>query len=174
MTGPVIRRVTTRTELESCWAVRLEVFVAEQGVPVEEEVDDLDTAPTTSHVLATRADGYAVGTGRLLSDPDHPGEVHLGRLAVRADARGHGLGARLVVALEGLALADHGLGPDAATTGPDAVATPGADTLSVTVVLAAQEHAIGFYERLGYELVPGERFLDAGIWHRDMAHRITS
>ncbi|MDD9207185.1 GNAT family N-acetyltransferase [Georgenia sp. 10Sc9-8] len=167
-TGPVhVRRVTTRAELESCWAVRLEVFVAEQGVPVEEEVDDLDTAPTTSHVLATRADGHAVGTGRLLSDPAHPGEVHLGRLAVRADARGRGLGARLVVALEGLALADHGLGSHAG-------AATGANTLSVTVVLAAQEHAIGFYERLGYELVPGERFLDAGIWHRDMAHRITS
>src|SRR5690606_41985239 len=87
--------VTDRAGLEQAWQVRTEVFVHEQQVPPAEEIDALDTAETTSHVLAVDGEGTAVGTARLLSEPDHPGEVHLGRLAVRAPARGRGIGARL-------------------------------------------------------------------------------
>ena len=160
MTGVDVVRVTRRDQLEDAWVVRLEVFVEEQGVPAEEEVDDLDTASTTTHVLAVdRASGAPLGTGRLLSDPAHPGEVHLGRLAVRAAARGTGLGARLVVAFEAIAVAEHAV---AASGGP----------LAVTVVLSAQESAMGFYRRLGYEARTGERYLDAGIWHQDMARTV--
>ncbi|MHB1287835.1 GNAT family N-acetyltransferase [Georgenia sp.] len=162
--GVQIVHVSTREQLEQAWDVRLEVFVRGQGVPVEEEIDDLDTAPTTTHVLAV--DGTVVlGTGRLLSDPAHPGEVHLGRLAVRAAARGHGVGARLVIAIEGEALASHGV----ATTDDRS-----ASELAVSVILSAQESAMAFYRRLGYELVSGERYLDAGIWHQDMARRVTA
>jgi predicted GNAT family N-acyltransferase len=161
--GVAVVRVTTREHLEQAWDVRLEVFVDEQQVPLEEEVDELDTAATTTHVLAVdAATGAVIGTARLLADPDHPGEVHLGRLAVRAAARRRGVGARLVVAIEGLAVAEHAVPGEA----------PG--TLAVTVVLSAQEAAMGFYERLGYAVVNGERYLDAGIWHQDMAHTITS
>ncbi|WP_447925507.1 GNAT family N-acetyltransferase [Georgenia muralis] len=161
MSGVDVVRVTRRDQLEDAWTVRMEVFVGEQGVPAEEEVDDLDTAPTTTHVLAVdRASGAPLGTGRLLADPAHPGEVHLGRLAVRAAARGTGLGARLVVAIEAIALAEHAVGDD----GP----------LAVTVVLSAQESAMGFYRRLGYEVRTGERYLDAGIWHQDMARTVTA
>jgi predicted GNAT family N-acyltransferase len=39
----------------------------------------------------------------------------------------------------------------------------------VRVDIEAQEHAIPFYSRLGYALVDDRRYLDAGIWHRDMA-----
>lgn len=168
--GVEIVRVTTRAQLEQAWEVRTEVFVHEQGVPVEEEIDDLDTAPTTTHVLAVDEAGTVLGTGRLLSDPAHPGEVHLGRLAVRAAARGLGVGARLVVAIEGEALAGHGAEPG---TGAGAGPGTGAD-LAVTVILSAQEAAMGFYRRLGYTVVSGERYLDAGIWHQDMARRVTS
>lgn len=153
--------VHTRTQLDAAWAVRFAVFVDEQGVPVEEEVDDLDTAPTTRHVLAVAADGAAVGTGRLLADAAHPGEVHLGRLAVLREHRGRGVGARLVTAIESVALAEHGVGA-------------GGGRRAVTVVLAAQESALDFYRRLGYEVRTGERYLDAGIWHRDMARTVTA
>ncbi|MEE6274069.1 GNAT family N-acetyltransferase [Georgenia sp. MJ206] len=163
----VVERVTSRAELEEAWEVRFEVFVREQGVPLEEEVDDADTAPTTTHVLARSGDAV-VGTGRLLSDPDHAGEVHLGRLAVHAAARGSGVGARLVTALEAIALADHGVAAGA----PDGGADGGARDLTVRVVLAAQESVMGFYARLGYTVVTGERFLDAGIWHQDMARLV--
>ncbi|MDF3145572.1 GNAT family N-acetyltransferase, partial [Streptomyces sp. T21Q-yed] len=47
-----------------CFAVRKEVFVGEQGVPEDLEYDAYDTVAV--HVLAVRADGVPLGTGRLL------------------------------------------------------------------------------------------------------------
>ena len=147
--GFVVERVTTPGRLDEAIALRIEVFVDEQGVPVEEEVDGLDRAPTTTHVVArSTASGAVVGTARLLTDAAHPGEVHVGRVAVAAAGRGTGVGAALMHVLEETALAEH------AASG------------SVTVVLSAQVQAAGFYERLGYEVF-GPVYLDAGIEHRD-------
>nr|WP_300337673.1 GNAT family N-acetyltransferase [Actinomyces sp.] len=140
--------------------MRLEVFVREQQVPLVLEIDARDDEPTTVHVLASAPDGTPLGAARLLTDPDGPGEAHLGRLAVRRAARGTGLGARLVAAVEQVAvdrLARDGLG------GPD----------GVRIVLSAQEQAMGFYARCGYAPVDGRRYLDAGIWHQDMARFLT-
>ncbi|RAX24006.1 MULTISPECIES: GNAT family N-acetyltransferase [unclassified Actinomyces] len=135
--------------------VRLEVFVDEQDVPLALEIDARDFAATTIHVLACGADGAPLGAARLLLEPDRPGQVHLGRLAVRRPARRTGLGARLVAAVEQAALRY------ASVEG------------AVTVLLAAQETAMGFYRRCGYRVVTGERYLDAGIWHQDMARTLT-
>ena len=147
--------------------VRLEVFVGEQAVPFTLEIDARDFLATTIHVLAVGADGAALGAGRLLRDPARPGRVHLGRLAVRRIARGTGLGARLVAALEAAAPTALAPAPGAGAPGP---AIPG--VAGITVVLAAQEQAMGFYERCGYREVGGGRYLDAGIWHRDMARTL--
>lgn len=46
-----VERVSDDAGLAAAHALRLAVFVDEQGVPVEEEIDDLDTAETTTHVL---------------------------------------------------------------------------------------------------------------------------
>lgn len=43
----------------------------------------------------------------------------------------------------------------------------------VRMVLSAQEQAMGFYARCGYAPVDGRRYLDAGIWHQDMARFLT-
>ena len=60
--------------------IREAVFVVEQGVPPEIELDDWDER--CEHALAFDACGRAVGTGRLLPDG------HIGRMAVlRACAR---------------------------------------------------------------------------------------
>ena len=147
--------------------VRLEVFVGEQAVPFVLEIDARDFLATTVHVLAVGADGAALGAGRLLRDPVRPGRVHLGRLAVRRIARGTGLGARLVAALEAAAPTALAPAPGAGAPSP---AVPG--VAGITVVLAAQEQAMGFYERCGYREVGGGRYLDAGIWHRDMARTL--
>lgn len=77
---------------EACLEVRREVFVAEQGVPEEVEVDGLD--PGCSHALAVDGSGRPVGTARLL-----PGG-RIGRMAVRRPWRRRGVGARLLEALE--------------------------------------------------------------------------
>ncbi|WP_170220567.1 GNAT family N-acetyltransferase [Xylanimonas allomyrinae] len=150
-----IERVATPAQLDEAFAVRLDVFVDEQRVPRELELDDLDHAPTTTHVLARHPGGVAVGTARLLVDARHPDVVHIGRVAVRAQARGTGAGRALMGALEEIALAEHGARG------------------SVTVQLSAQVQAIGFYERLGYQ-VSGPVYLDAGIDHRDAEKVLTA
>ena len=139
--------------------VRLEVFVGEQDVPFALEIDARDDLATTIHMLARGADGAPLAAGRILLDPGHPGVVHLGRLAVRRACRGTGLGARMVAAIEAAA------GRRAAV--PREGARP-----AVTVILSAQEQAMGFYARCGYTVLTGESYLDAGIPHQDMAHTV--
>jgi len=71
--------------------LRFEVFVEEQRVPAELEIDAMD--PMSLHALALPGSGPAVGTGRLLPDG------HIGRMAVVRSARGQGVGAALLVEL---------------------------------------------------------------------------
>jgi len=146
----VVRTAEDPADREACFTVRKEVFVREQGVPedIEYDVHDADAV----HVLAVRDDGMPLGTGRLLfgeaaaaKNGGDPSVGSLGRLAVTREARGLGVGAALVRAIEDAARA-HGL---------------------TAVDLHAQTHALGFYERLGYEAY-GPEFPDAGIPHRSM------
>lgn len=169
------RDVTDRAGLEEAWRIRFEVFVDEQHVPPEEEVDARDEDPATLHALAF-LDGVPVATGRVLPDGT-PGHVHVGRVAVRAAARGSGVGASIMAHLEGMALAEYGIPGDAETLGdaetPGDAGTSGEPRhLTVRIALSAQESAVGFYSRLGYSPVSGERYLDAGIWHQDMARTV--
>lgn len=117
--------------------VRETVFVHEQGVPVELERDSFDAV--CRHALARRADRTVVGTGRLLPDG------HIGRMAVVREARGQGVGGRILTAL-----------------------IDEARRLGMReVMLNAQVSAEGFYRRHGF--VPeGDTFLEAGIVHRAM------
>jgi len=68
---------------EDICSIRYEVFVDEQNVPEELEIDGLDNE--AKHVLAF-VDGVPIGTGRILSDG------HIGRVAVLKDYRGFGIG----------------------------------------------------------------------------------
>ena len=70
--------------------IRFAVFVEEQSVPAEMELDEHDA--NCLHVIA-RDEGRAVGTGRLL-----PGG-HIGRMAVLKDSRGSGVGAAMLAVL---------------------------------------------------------------------------
>ena len=142
-----VRLATTPDEVAVAYAVRRQVFVDEQGVPEELELDDLD--PAADHFLAY-LDGHAVGAGRLVVEPagfegapwTTSAVGHLGRLAVSAMARGSGLGVALVRAIEERAR-DRGL---------------------AVMALSAQTYATGFYEPLGYA-AHGEEFDDAGLPH---------
>ena len=70
--------------------IRFTVFVEEQRVPPELEMDDED--PRCMHAIAY-AQGKAIGTGRLLPDG------HIGRMAVLKEWRGRGAGRALLRAL---------------------------------------------------------------------------
>ncbi|MDH6132618.1 putative GNAT family N-acyltransferase [Kitasatospora sp. MAA4] len=139
----------TEAELELARRVRLEVFVQEQGVPAELEYDELDA--TSVHLLAVGEDGAPLGTARLISGAEAleltgvEGRVLLGRLAVVRAARGTGLGAELVRAIE----------------------QAGRERGARECELHAQVQALGFYERLGYA-AEGPVYDDAGIAHRTM------
>jgi predicted GNAT family N-acyltransferase len=71
-------------------AVREQVFVREQAVPIELEWDEFD--PLCRHVVAEAA-SRVIGTGRLLPDG------HIGRMAVLESWRGQGVGSALLEAL---------------------------------------------------------------------------
>ncbi|MER7999193.1 GNAT family N-acetyltransferase [Streptomyces sp. NPDC095613] len=152
--GHAVRVAVGPADLAACFAVRKEVFVVEQGVAEDLEYDGRDGDAV--HVLAVRADGQPLGTGRLLYGPGaadrtggDPAVGSLGRLAVTAAARGLGIGAALVRAIEEAA---RGRGLAA-------------------VDLHAQSHALGFYERLGY-VAYGPEFLDADMPHRAMRREL--
>ena len=91
MSAPVVLRLGGWAELAAQAApIRFEVFVEEQRVPAEMELDEFDAL--SCHALAL-VDGQPVGTGRLLADG------HIGRMAVLAGWRGQGVGAALLQAL---------------------------------------------------------------------------
>jgi predicted GNAT family N-acyltransferase len=117
--------------------VRHTVFVDEQQVPAALEIDALD--PLSVHVLARDPQGQPVGAGRLTPDG------RIGRMAVLADWRSHGVGEQLLLALV------------------DAARQRGWREVS----LHAQLPARAFYARQGF-LPHGEVFEEAGIAHQHM------
>lgn len=88
----MIRIETTEFEIraESILAIRFEVFVAEQGVPSELELDGLD--PKCVHALAFDGE-KPVATGRLIDDG------HIGRVAVLKSYRKRGIGLKIMKTL---------------------------------------------------------------------------
>jgi len=117
--------------------IRFAVFVEEQRVPAASEIDEWD--PRCVHAIAYDTEGRALGTGRLLPDG------HIGRMAVLREARRHGVGGALLIALM----------QEARRRG------------HVLAALSAQTHAVEFYRRHGYEVTSAE-YMDCGIPHVDM------
>ena len=121
-------------------AIRFTVFVDEQNVPEDIEIDDDD--PRCIHVLALD-DGLPVGTGRI--DIEKSGKI--GRVAVLASHRRNGVGEAVMRMLHAIAL-ENGV------TG---------------CWCHAQVSAAPFYEKLGYRITDDEPFDEAGIPHVQMA-----
>lgn len=134
-----VKRVETAAELSRCLALRRAVFIDEQHVPEDLELDEHD--PVCTHFLATDGD-VDVGTARLKPTD---GKAKAQRVAVKKTHRKSGVGRLLMQALE------------------DEARRQGLKS----VVLSSQVSAIPFYERLGYA-AHGDVYVDAGIDHRDM------
>lgn len=120
MTKHTIRLGDWATLGQDATAIRFEVFVDEQKVPAEIELDDMDAV--CLHAVAYDEAGNAIGTGRLLPDG------HIGRMAVRQPGRGTGVGGAILTLLM-----------DKARARGDAA-----------VVLNAQTVAAPFYARHGF------------------------
>lgn len=133
-------KIEPTTDLAACLALRRTVFIEEQRVPEDREIDGLDDEAI--HLLATQ-DGQPIGSARILLDGD-TGKI--GRVCVLPQARGTGLGAALIRAALDVLRVQPGI---------------------ARAKLGAQTHALGFYEKLGFTAY-GPVYDDAGIPHRDM------
>ncbi|WP_420808765.1 GNAT family N-acetyltransferase [Bacillus salacetis] len=131
--------VKTDKELNDAMLVRKEVFVGEQNVPLEEEIDEFENS-SAHFVLYDEREPVGAGRFRV---KDGQGKVE--RICVLSSARGKGAGKLIMNFIE-----DHARSKDIPA-----------------LILNAQTHAIPFYENLGYSVTSGE-FLDAGIPHKSM------
>ncbi|MFS0644585.1 GNAT family N-acetyltransferase [Siminovitchia sp. 179-K 8D1 HS] len=129
----------TEKQLREAYAIRKKVFVEEQHVPIEIELDEHET--NASHFVLYDGD-KPVGAGRFRI-LDGKGKVE--RICILPTHRGKGAGLKIMEKIEEFARSLH----------------------IEELVLNAQTSAIPFYKKLGY-IVISEQFFDAGIPHRTM------
>jgi len=143
----LVTQICEAEELHKAFEIRREVFVEEQGVPLEAEFDLFDDLanPKAAHVLVYyQGEPGAAGRLRLLEDWAKPE-----RICVRAPLRQYGLGSVLVRSLENLAM-EYGF---------------------KQTRIHAQVQARSFYEKLGYKQV-SEEFMEDGIPHIVMERKL--
>ena len=138
----IVVRVASGSEINKCLKIRKSVFIEEQNVPKDRELDGLDSAAIHFLVLLNNK---PVGTARVILK-DNSQTAKIQRVAILKSARGSGLGQVLIKEIE---------------------KTPALQSV-LRFALESQTHALGFYTRLGYN-AEGPEFLDANIPHRLMA-----
>jgi predicted GNAT family N-acyltransferase len=142
-----IKHVENEQELEDCYTIRKEVFVQEQKVPLEEEVDDYESV--CDHFVVYPSEmSMPIGAGRLR--PLNAREAKIERICIHPSYRKHGLGAAVMQEIERFARKNH----------------------YRCLMLHAQTQALGFYEAFGYINISDEPFDEAGIMHVKMQKEI--
>ena len=134
-----VKRISSEKESEQAFRIRICVFVREQGVPADIELDEDDERAL--HLLASLG-GRAVGTARIVL---HGRQAKIGRMAVLKSHRRKKVGKKLLTR--------------AITTAKKQGARK--------IYLHAQVAVIGFYESEGFRCA-GPVFDEAGIAHRKM------
>ena len=137
-----VKKVKSKTDLKKTFAIRLRVFVREQRVPREIELDYDDE--TATHLLAF-VNGKAVGAARVVVKGR---AAKVGRMAVLKSRRGRGIGGELLKRALKLAKM-RGVNQ---------------------IYLHAQVSVVGFYEKFGFQ-PRGRVFMEAGIPHRKMVFK---
>jgi ElaA protein len=140
MSDALIIKIADHNDLDDCYAIRREVFIEEQKVPQEIELDEFDAGALHFIVRSEKP----LATARVLLK-EGGRTAKIGRVAVVKAARGRGIGKKLMQAIE---------------------EEPSLSGVS-WFALDAQSHALSFYERLGYHAY-GDEFLDANIPHFHM------
>ena len=127
---------------DAAYAIRYAVFVEEQGIPVELEIDDYD--PIAEHALAF-VDGRCIATARIYLDEQDPSKAKIGRMAVLKDFREQGIGTALL----------------------GEVIRAGMMQGASVFELHAQQSAVPFYAKLQFK-PDGAIFDEVGIPHQCM------
>ena len=145
----MIKILKSKEELNLGFALRIEVFVKEQKVPIELELDDKDHSDNTVHIGYFHEDNL-IGVARLIDmDKD---VIHIGRVVIDKEYRGQGIGRELIIGCENIAKQIL--------------------KRKIIIELSAQIQAENFYKSLGYNRVNDKIYLDAGIEHVDMRKEI--
>lgn len=110
-------------------------------------VEQLASESDSLHLAAFDEAGRILGC--LMLTPREAGEVQMRQVAVKPDLQGTGLGRALV----------------------DEAERKARELGFTRMMLHARDTAIGFYGRLGYA-PEGDRFLEVGIVHQQMAKRL--
>ena len=131
-------------ERKDAFALRKDVFIVEQNVPKDLELDEFDK--DAIHVVAKK-NNKVVGTGRMVLEKNRG---RIGRIAVEKEKRKKGIGKQLMLSLEQEAQKRN----------------------LREIYLHAQLNAKLFYEKLGYQ-PRGEVFNEAGIDHIEMYKTLT-
>ena len=146
----MIRVLKSKKEHSLCFKLRTEVFVNEQNVPKELELDEKDNSEHTIHIGYFK-DDKLIGVARLIDmDKDI---IHIGRVAIDKNHRGEGIGYKLILGCEDIA--KKVLNKD------------------FTIELGAQLYAENFYKKFGYNRINNNIYIEAGIEHIDMRKTIT-
>ena len=126
----------------AAYAIRHAVFVIEQGIAEELEIDEHD--PIAEHALAY-VDGQCVATARVFLDEQDPSKAKIGRMAVLKNFRGQGIGTALLGEVIRVAMMQ------------------GASVFE----LHAQQSTVPFYAKLQFK-PDGGPFDEVGIPHQRM------
>jgi predicted GNAT family N-acyltransferase len=127
--------------------IRQAVFVEEQQVPLEIEIDEYEALCV--HFVLYNEENRATATARLLPDKEKEGVVTLQRMAVLNEYRGNGYGRDVMGTIEKFATLNQ----------------------FSEIILHAQVTANGFYAKMGY-IAWGNEFEEAGIKHISMKKKI--
>ena len=146
----MIRILESKKDRLLGFKLRTEVFVNEQNVPIELELDEKDNSEHTIHIGYFNGDEL-IGIARLI-DIDKE-VIHIGRVAIDKHHRGKGIGHKLILGCEDIA--KKVLNKD------------------FTIELGAQLYAENFYKKLGYNRINNNIYIEAGIEHIDMRKTIT-
>ncbi|EGG38294.1 GNAT family N-acetyltransferase [Paenibacillus sp. HGF5] len=136
-----IINVSTEEQLQQALDIRKDVFVLEQKVPIDLEIDAYDRLESDAHHVLIKSEGQYAATGRITYYNKDSAKMQ--RIAVRKPFRSKGIGRVLMMALEAQAR----------------------ELKLQYSVLDAQVQAEAFYRKLGYETISDEPFDDAGIPH---------
>lgn len=137
--------VKNEAQYQDALKVRKIVFVGEQNVPEDLEIDEYEKDAV--HFVAYDGD-KPVGAGRFRKKGD---KIKVERICVLKSRRGEHIGVEIMEAIEAEVSRSH----------------------SGNLVLNAQTHAIPFYKKLGYHIT-SEEFDEAGIPHVEMQKNIQS
>ena len=146
MSKPEIKIVDDDNELREALEIRRIVFIEEQGVSEQRELDEYDKEAT--HVIL-KINENAVGTARFRFIDKEKQKIKIERMAILKEFRGKGFGEEIMIFIEQCARIRN----------------------IKELVTHSQWHARGFYEKVGFKQ-HGKKFMDADIGHIEMTKEL--